>query len=136
MSSPEAVVRDLLDSLAANDLEAALDLLDEEVVWKNTYLPTMRGPQVSKALRDMMERGGRFEVTWHHVAATDTGEESGIVLTDRTDLLGLGKWSTSFWVRGTFEVRDGKVVLWDDAFSWAGFIGSSLMGLVRMIVPR
>ncbi|MEQ6903103.1 limonene-1,2-epoxide hydrolase family protein [Nocardioides sp. YIM 152588] len=136
MSSPEAVVRDLLDSLATGEIEPALDLLDEEVVWKNTYLPTMRGPQVAKALRQMLERGVGFEVSWHHVAATETGESSGVVLTDRTDALSYGKWSCAFWVRGTFEVRDGKVVLWDDAFSWAGFLGSSLMGAVRMIMPR
>ena len=41
------------------------------------------------------------------------------VLTDRTDVLRKGKWETSFWVRGTFEVRDGRITLWDDAFSWA-----------------
>ena len=54
-----------------------------------------------------------------------------MVLTDRTDVLRKGKWETSFWVRGTFEVRDGKITLWDDAFSWPTSPGS-LIGLTRL----
>ena len=65
---------------------------------------------------------------WHHVAAT-----GDVVLTDRTDVLGYGSWKTSFRVRGTFEVRDGLIVLWDDAFSWLELLQSGLVGLGRML---
>ena len=125
MTSPETVVRDLLAHLAADEVEEAIELLDVDVVWKNTYLPTFRGPQVAKNLRDMVTRGISFDVTIHHLAAT-----GGVVLTDRTDVLSYGAWSSDFWVRGTFEVRDGKVVLWDDAFSWIDVMTSGIAGLV------
>src|SRR5689334_5921824 len=98
----ESVVRDLLDHLAAGEVEEAIELLDVDVVWRNTFLPTFRGPQVAKQLRGMVERGIDFEVRYHHVAST-----GDVVLTDRTDVLAYGAWRSEFWVRGTFEVRDG-----------------------------
>lgn len=136
MSTPESVVRDLLDSLAAGDVDHAVDLLDVEVEWRNTYLPTMRGPEVAKRLRQMVSQGVDFEVRWHHVAQETSASGDGIVLTDRTDVLTYGWWSGEFWCRGTFEVRDGKVVLWDDAFSWADVIGSGVVGIGRSLLQR
>ncbi len=130
MSTPESVVRDLLEHLAANEVEEAVELLDVDVVWRNTLMPTFRGPQVAKTLRDMVARGIGFEVVFHHVAATD-----GVVLTDRTDVLTYGPWRSDFSVRGTFEVRDGKVAVWDDAFSWVDVISSGVVGLVKGILP-
>jgi len=126
----ETVVRELLDHLAAGEVEEAIELLDVDVVWRNTFLPTFRGPQVAKALRDMVARGVEFEVVHRHLAA-----DGDVVLTDRTDALSYGRWRSEFWVRGTFEVRDGKVVLWDDAFSWVDAIGSGVAGLVKGILP-
>ncbi|MEP9362544.1 limonene-1,2-epoxide hydrolase family protein [Nocardioides sp. CN2-186] len=131
MSTPESVVRDLLAHLAAHEVEEAIELLDVDVVWRNTLMPTFRGPQVAKALRDMVSRGIGFEVDYHHVATS-----GDVVLTDRTDVLSYGAWRSSFAVRGTFEVRDGKVVLWDDAFSWIDAISSGVVGLVKGILPR
>jgi limonene-1,2-epoxide hydrolase len=130
MSTPETVVRDLLDKLAAHDVDGAIELLDADVVWRNTYLPTFQGPQVAHQLRGMVDRGIGFEVQWHHVAAT-----GDVVLTDRTDVLSYGRWRSEFWVRGTFEVRDGKVAVWDDAFSWVDAIGSGVLGLVKGLLP-
>lgn len=128
MSSPETVVRDFLDHLARTETEEALALLDPEVEWRNTGLPTYRGKRVHAMIRDMGRRGVTFDVQWHHV-----GADGDVVLTDRTDVLGYGSWSTSFRVRGTFEVRDGRIVLWDDAFSWLQLLGSGAAGLGRML---
>jgi limonene-1,2-epoxide hydrolase len=131
------VVRDLLDKLAAKDVDGAVELLDADVVWRNTHLPEMRGPQVARRLREMVDRGIEFDVQWHHVAAEPAVDdpESGIVLTDRTDVLGYGWWTSEFWCRGTFEVRAGKVLVWDDAFSWVDLVGSGLVNLGRSILP-
>ncbi len=32
-------------------------------------------------------------------------------------------------MRGTFEVRDGRIAVWDDAFSWLELLGSGVLGL-------
>src|SRR6478735_11023113 len=127
----ETVVRELLDHLAAGEVEEAIELLDVDVVWRNTFLPTFRGPQVAKALRDMVARGIDFEVVHRHLAT-----DGDVVLTDRTDVLSYGRWRSEFWVRGTFEVRDGKVLVWDDAFSWVDAVGSGVLGLVKGLLPR
>ena len=47
-------------------------------------------------------------------------------------LMRKGRWETSFRVRGTFEVRGGKIAVWDDAFSWLDFARGSLVGLTRV----
>jgi limonene-1,2-epoxide hydrolase len=70
-------------------------------------------------------------VQWHHVAAN-----GDVVLTDRTDVIKAGSWETSFRVRGTFEVRDGRIVLWDDSFSWLELLESGVVGLGRMLTSR
>jgi limonene-1,2-epoxide hydrolase len=79
----------------------------------------------------MEKRGIDFEARMHHAAAA--GE---FVLTERTDVLGHGRFETEFWVCGTFRVRDGLIVLWDDHFSWGNLVRSSLLGLVRAPFSR
>jgi limonene-1,2-epoxide hydrolase len=125
---PEELVRTFLERLAAGDVEGTIELLDADVVWKNTGMPTFRGARVHGMLRDMKQRGIGFAVEWHHVAANDD-----VVLTDRTDAITAGSWETSFRVRGTFEVRDGRIVLWDDSFSWLELVQSGALGLVKML---
>ena len=128
---PEEIVRVFLVRLAAADIDGALELLDPEVVWKNSGLPTFTGDRVRGMLRDMKQRGIGFDVRWHHVAAS-----GDIVLTDRTDVIKAGPWETSFGVRGTFEVRDGLIVLWDDVFSWLELLQSGVIGLGRVLTSR
>jgi limonene-1,2-epoxide hydrolase len=127
-TSPDLTVRSFLEHLARQETDAALALLDDEVVWRNTGLPAFQGQRVHGMLRDMKSRGIGFDVQWKHVAA-----DGNVVLTDRTDVISAGPWETSFGVRGTFEVRDGKIVLWDDAFSWLELLGSGVVGLAKMI---
>jgi limonene-1,2-epoxide hydrolase len=131
MTTPAETVREFLRLLELPDTEAAVALLDDDVEWRNTGMPTIRGRRVHGMLRDMERRGIGFAVTVHHVAATD-----GIVLTERTDVLSYWRWRTSFWVCGTFEVVDGRIVLWDDHFSWGSLLGSSVTGLVRALARR
>jgi limonene-1,2-epoxide hydrolase len=124
---PEQTVRELFRLLALPDTKAAVALLDDAVVWRNTGLPTVKGRRVGGVLLDTDKRGVTVDITVHHAAAN-----GDVVLTDRTDVLRKGKWETSFWVRGTFEVHDGKITLWDDAFSWLDFTRGSLVGLTKL----
>jgi limonene-1,2-epoxide hydrolase len=124
----EQTVREFFRLLALPDAKAAVALLDDEVVWRNTGLPTIKGHRVGAMLLDSEKRGLTVDITIHHAAAS-----GDVVLTDRTDVLGLGKWQTSFRVRGTFEVRDGKITLWDDAFSWLDFARGSVVGLRKLL---
>ena len=127
----ETIVRQFLDHLAQHETEAAVALLTDDVVWRNTGMPTFEGKRVGAALRDMEKRGVRFEVDFHHVAA-----DGNVVLTDRTDVIGLGRWETAFAVRGTFELRDGRIAVWDDAFSWLDLVRSGVLGLGRILTGK
>jgi limonene-1,2-epoxide hydrolase len=124
MDANEHVVRELFRLLAESRTDEAVELLAPDVEWRNTGLPTFRGPRVGAMLRDAEKRGVAVEIEVHHAAA-----DGDVVLTDRTDTLRLGGWSTSFWVRGTFRVTDGRIALWDDAFSWTDLVRGGVLGL-------
>jgi limonene-1,2-epoxide hydrolase len=122
-----AVVREFLEALAQPDTKRAVSLLSPDIVWLNTGLPTFRGSRVHGMLRDMERRRVGFDVVIHHIAS-----DGDVVLTDRTDVLTFGPVRTEFWVCGTFTVRDGVIVRWDDHFSTGNF----LKGLVTASVRR
>ncbi|MGO4256997.1 limonene-1,2-epoxide hydrolase family protein [Marmoricola sp. RAF53] len=128
MSEPAAVVRQFLTLLEDGRADAAADLLDPAVEWRNTSMPTFRGKKVAGMLRDMERRGIGFEARLHHLAA-----DGPVVLTERTDYLRYGRWESAFWVCGTFEVRDGRIALWDDHFSMGNVVAASLKGLLRLV---
>lgn len=131
MSDPASVVREFLRLLEEPDARRAVTLLDPDIVWRNTGMPAMRGKRVTGALVDMDKRGIGFEARMHHLAV-----DGNVVLTERTDVLRYARFETSFWVCGTFEVRDGLIVLWDDHFSWGNLLRSSLVGLARAPFAR
>jgi limonene-1,2-epoxide hydrolase len=128
---PETVVRDFLTRLETGDSRAAIALLDPDIVWRNTGLPTLRGRRATGALMAMEKRGIGLRVEFHHVAA-----DSETVLTDRTDYISWKRWENAFWVRGTFVVRDGLIVVWDDAFGWGSLLASSALGALKALDPR
>ncbi|GAB3245097.1 limonene-1,2-epoxide hydrolase family protein [Nocardioides dilutus] len=131
MDDAEILVRDFLNLLAVPDTAAAVELLHPDVEWRNTGLPTLRGRRVGGALLDLERRGVGVAIEMHHVASS-----GDVVLTDRTDTITFKRFRTSFWVRGTFLVEDGRIVLWDDAFGWGSLLASSVAGLGRLALRR
>ena len=41
-----------------------------------------------------------------------------------------------FWVCGTFEVRNGRIVLWRDYFDYANFVWAFVKGTFRALLGR
>lgn len=129
MTDPEAVVRRFFDLLNQRDAAAAAELLADDVEWRNTGMPTIRGARrVGGLLRSMEPRRVSFSADLHHVAATGP-----VVLTERTDFLGRGRFVSDFWVCGTFRVEDGRIVLWDDHFSLGNFLTGFARGGIRAL---
>ncbi|MFI6367011.1 limonene-1,2-epoxide hydrolase family protein [Nocardia sp. NPDC050630] len=124
-------VREFFAALEIGAVDEALDLLHPDVVWKNTSLPTVGGGLTRKILRGLNRDTIGFAAEMHHIAA-----DGDCVLTDRTDILRVGPLRIAFWVCGTFELRDGRIILWHDHFSWENVLRGTAVGLIRAALPR
>ena len=128
-----SIVESFLRALEADDFDTAVGMLAPDARWINVSLPEVRGrDSIERILRWSSERlGGTFRVHFHNLAT-----DGDVVLTERTDELGLGRFAHRFWVYGRFELRDGKIAIWRDSFDWADL----LIGLARapagIVVPR
>ncbi len=125
-----ATVREFLAALEDLDIDRAADCLSPDVHYQNVSLPAARGINaVTRQLRWLAKYGTGFEAQIHHIAA-----DGPFVLTERTDVLVAGDWRAEFWVCGTFEVHDGRIVLWRDYFDWANVLGAGVRGAGRAAV--
>lgn len=123
LATETEVVRGFLKALEAMDLEGALDRLSPDVVYQNMPLPPTRGHRgVRRVLKPVFKVAGGFEARINHLAANGP-----VVLTERTDAVLLGPVRIPFPVCGTFEVRDGRIVLWRDTFDWATAVVNILL---------
>ncbi|WP_067703327.1 limonene-1,2-epoxide hydrolase family protein [Nocardia jejuensis] len=128
-----STVREFFAALEMNIVNEALELADPGIVWKNTSLPDVRGlDRVRWVLAGLNKPQFGFRVDMHHIAATD----ENVVLTERTDYLRFGPVEIAFWVCGTFELRDGRITLWHDHFSWENFLRGTATGLFRAVFSR
>ena len=128
-STPEseaiAVVERFIEALERLDIDAAAAMCTDDVVYQNVPLPATRTRAgLVRTLKSFFPPVGTpsFEVQTHNIAANGS-----TVLTERTDIFRIGAFEASFWVCGTFEVRDGRIALWRDRFDF----GNMLFGLAR-----
>lgn len=126
------VVAGFLQALQRSDLDAALALVAEDLIYINVSLPTIHGRRgLDRVFRPLFKPGrAGFAVRMHHIA-TD-GE---VVLTDRTDQITLGRFRARFWVYGRFDIRDGQIAVWRDCFDWLDLSIAIMRGLAGMLIP-
>ncbi|RDI52922.1 limonene-1,2-epoxide hydrolase family protein [Nocardia mexicana] len=128
-------VREFFAALEMGAVDEALDLVDPDIVWKNTSLPDVRGAgRVGGLLRGLNRPSFGFRADMNHIAAESNGSpaaEGSTVLTERIDYLRAGPVEIAFWVCGTFEIVDGRITLWHDHFSWENFLRGTAVGLWR-----
>ena len=130
-STPTQVARRFLERLAANDLEGAIDLVADDIVYTNVSLPSVKGrDNVRRVLAGLDRPNVAFEVYFHSISA-----EGGTVLTERTDVIQLGRVRVQFWVWGRFDVADGHITLWRDSFDWSDMARATLRGLLGAVIP-
>lgn len=129
---PETVVRSFLEALERLDVEAAVDMVSDDIVYINKGLPAVRGrAQFERAMSFLSKYCDDFEGRITHLAVN-----GDIVLTERVDLIGRGDFRPEFWVCGTFEVRDGKIVLWRDHFDFVNVTLACAKNLAAMGLRR
>lgn len=112
------VVESLFAALTDGDVVTANALLADDIAWLNTGLPTVRGRGVRRILAALPKARVEFSAV-DHVFST----HGDTVRFDRRDTLRWGPVNTTFFVSGTFAVRDGKVHRWDDRYRMREVLG-------------
>ena len=123
-------VEGFLNALQDDDFEAAEAALDDNLVYENVGLPTIRGRARAIKLFRQMEGRAAFEVKIHRMAA-----DGAAVLTERTDALIVGPLRLQFWICGVFEVHNGRITLWRDYFDFFDMFKATVRGLAGVILP-
>ena len=130
-TDPARVVETFLYALRDKDYDAADDALDDDLVYQNVGLPTIRGRQrTMKLLGGLSRPNAGFDVKIHRIAS-----EGSAVLTERTDVLSFGPFQAHFWVCGVFEVREGRITLWRDYFDFVDIVKGSVRALAAIAIP-
>ncbi|QNX86321.1 limonene-1,2-epoxide hydrolase family protein [Acinetobacter seifertii] len=129
----EEIVERFLNALMQQDHVTISELLHPDIVYTNVSLPTFKGgKRVAGLIKLALSSARKLKVKNHQLVAKEN-----IVLTERTDILEIGPLHVGFWVCGTFEVEDGKIILWRDYFDWLnvskglirGFLGIGIKAL-------
>lgn len=125
-----AVVENFLRLSCTKNLDACLGYLSDDVVYHNPPFPPDRGRAAAeRTLRTFMKIPGEFHIEIHNIA-----ERDGVVLTERTDSVRSTYFDVSFWVCGTLQVQNGKIVLWRDHFDVGALALSVLTGPLRRLL--
>ena len=129
----EDILERFLNALMQQDHVTISELLHPDIVYTNVSLPTFKGgKRVAGLIKLALSNARKLKVKNHQLVAKEN-----IVLTERTDILEIGPLHVGFWVCGTFEVEDGKIILWRDYFDWLnvskglirGFLGIGIKAL-------
>lgn len=131
-TDPQEVVEAFLASLADSDTERSDALIDDEIDYVNVGLPAVHGrADMAKVFHLLARPRAGFEVYLHAISATGP-----VVLTERTDVILIGRLRIQFWVWGRFDVHDGKITLWRDSFDFLDVMKGTGRGLAGMVLPR
>jgi len=116
--SPDEIVTAFIHAIEAKDLDAAMALAADGIVYDNVPMAAVTGVE---ATRTMLESfvSGTDEIEWvihHQVATGDT------VMNERTDRFRTGETVIEIPVAGVWEVADGRITLWRDYFDLQGLM--------------
>jgi limonene-1,2-epoxide hydrolase len=123
-------VQAALNALRDQDYDTLSAALDENLVYENVGLPTIRGRNRAMKLFRAMEGRSGFDVKIHRVAA-----DGATVLNERTDVLIFGPLRLQLWVCGVFEVHDGRITLWRDYFDFFDIFKATLRAIAATVFP-
>lgn len=115
--SAEEIVNEFIARVVRMDLDAACELVSNDVEYDNVPMGKVFGPDGIKGVLAQMV-GMLDEVDWviHRQVAAGS-----LVLNERLDRFGKdGKW-IELPVAGVFEVIDGRITLWRDYFDMTTF---------------
>lgn len=118
------VVEAFLNACGKMDMEAGLELIDDNCVYQNMPFHKATGKRaIVKTFEGMGKAMNQFDVEMVNIAAN-----GDVVLTERVDTLGGRFFNVKLPVMGVFVVKNGKITEWRDYFDWfltlGKFVGS------------
>ena len=129
-STTVKTVETFLNALQEQDFDTAENTLAQNLVYQNVGFPTIYGRNRAVKLFRSMPGWMGFEVKIHRIAVNGAS-----VLTERTDVLQIGRLRLQFWVCGVFEVHNGRITLWRDYFDMWDMTKALVRGAVGAAVP-
>ena len=131
-TDPTAAVETLWSAAGLGDLAVLESVLADDVRWENVGLPAVRGRKaVLRVLSAVNWPGAGFGVKIHRITAT-----GNTVMTERTDVLIVGRLHVGFWVCGVFEVTPrGTIALWRDYADVLNITVGFARGLLGIAIP-
>ncbi len=112
MSNIDTVLK-FIDAMAVNDKGGILAFFDEESIFNNIPMESVKGPEAIWGVLGLLhEVAVSVEYVIHNIAESN----EGVVLTERTDRYILKDRSCEFPVMGIFEVENGVIRQWRDYF--------------------
>ncbi|WP_068269261.1 limonene-1,2-epoxide hydrolase family protein [Aldersonia kunmingensis] len=127
------VVREFLHALEMGEIDEALELVDPDLVWRNTGWPVIRGRE---RVRWLLTRQFALQVQLS-ARITHIAEDVGSVLVERIDDLRFRRIEASFFVWARFDIVDGRIVGWHDRYSIGSVLVNVVIGAARSLLkPR
>lgn len=116
-TEPDGVVRAFVAAIGRQDIDAALALVTDDVVYDNVPIGAVTGPDgIRDALSRLLGAAERIEWVTHHQVGT-----GDVVMNERLDRFQLdGRW-IEIPVAGLFVLRDGRIAVWRDYFDLATY---------------
>jgi limonene-1,2-epoxide hydrolase len=114
-ASPAATVDAFIAAICAGDLERALTMVSDDVVYDNVPVGSVTGPDgIRQVLGGFLGAATATDWVVHRQVA-----EGSTVMNERTDRFEMGGTWHELPVMGVFEVADGRITLWRDYFDMA-----------------
>ena len=118
MSAPEEVVGAFIAAIEAQDIDAAIDLLADDVSYENMPVSPIVGKDAVRATLEGF-LGVASRVEWPVTRQVTSGST---VVNERLDRFRIGEDWLELPVAGVFEVDpSGRICLWRDYFDMASY---------------
>lgn len=115
--TPTEIVQLFIAAVERKDLDAAINLLTEDVRYENMPIEPIIGRDAVRAtLAAFLEPAS--EVDWPVLRQVSDGN---CVINERLDRFKIGEGWLELAVAGVFEVEDGQITLWRDYFDMASY---------------
>ncbi len=120
MTDPETVVATFIAAIEAKDIDAAIELLADDVSYENVPMSPIVGKDAVRATLGAF-LGAATQVEWPIARQVVAGN---VVVNERLDRFQIGNGWLELPVAGFFEVTDqGVISLWRDYFDMSSYTG-------------